>query len=283
MKNYLSILSIKDSIFMIVGSFFASLGMILFLVPNQMVTGGTAGLSLLLHHVMTFFSIGVWMTVINLPLLLLGIKYFGKNYAVKSIITILLISAFVDILKEFLEIKSIVDDDILASVFGGIFIGIGIGLVLKVKSSAGGTTILAAIIASKTHYKAAEVLLFFDGIIILLSYLVFGDIEKVLFSVISIYATAKVIDVLISGRVTKKTVHLVTSKVEDISKEIIKEFGPHGTILKGKNLDTKSDKKMILVVVDAAKIQVLNDIARKYDDEAFLVISDASELHGRGY
>ncbi len=283
MKNYLSFLSIKDSIFIGIGSFFAALGMILFLVPNQMVTGGTAGLSLLLHHTMTFFSIGVWMTLINLPLLLLGIKHFGKSYAIKSIITILFISACVDILKEILEVKAVVNDDVLASIFGGIFIGVGIGLILKAKSSAGGTTILASIIASKTHYKAAEVLLFFDGIIILLSYFVFDDIEKVLFSIISIYSTTKIIDVLMSGRVTKKTVHLVTSKVEDISREIIEEFGPHGTILKGKNLDTKSDKKMILVVIDATKIQVLNDIARKYDDEAFLVISDASELHGRGY
>ncbi len=274
---------IKDSIFIILGSICLSIGVVSFLVPNDMVTGGTAGLSLLLNHSMSFFTIGAWMIIINVPLLLVGIKYFGKIYAIKSIITIFVISAFIDITREVFNLSALSSNDILASIFGGIFIGLGLGLIIKAKSSAGGTTIIAAVVSSKSQYKAAEVLLFFDAIIISLSFLVFSDVDKVLFSVISIYATTKIIDVILSGRVTKKTVHLVTSQVEEISKEIIENFGPYGTILKGYELDKKRDKEMILLVVDTSKIQLLREIAQKYDKDSFLVIADASELHGRGY
>ncbi len=283
MKINFSLSHIVDSIFILLGSVFIAIGLVSFLVPNNMVTGGTAGLSLLLHHSMSFFTIGVWMIIINVPLLLLGIKYFGKLYAIKSIITIIIISAFIDIAKEFLHLSALSSNDILSAIFGGIFIGMGLGLIIKAKSSAGGTTIIAAIVSSKSHYKASEVLFIFDVIIILLSFFVFSDVDKVLFSVISIYSTTKIIDVILSGRSTKKTVHLVSSKIEEISKEIIENFGPYGTILQGYELDKKKNKEMILVVIDASKIQVLREIAQKYDKDSFLVIADASELHGRGY
>ncbi len=274
---------IKDMILISLASVFLSIGVVCFLVPNSMLTGGTAGLSLLLYHSSKFLTIGTWMILINVPLLLIGIKYFGKMYAIKSILTIFIISVFIDIAKEVLQLSALSLDDTIAAIFGGIFIGLGLGMIIKAKSSAGGTTIIAAVISSKTHYKAAEVLLVFDGIIISLSMFVFSNIDKVLFSIISIYVTTKIVDMILSGRNNKKTVHLVSSKIEEISQEIIENFGSYGTILKGYELDKKKDKEMILLVIDSSKIQLLREIAQKYDEESFLVIADASELHGRGH
>lgn len=146
----------------------------------------------------------------------------------------------------------------------------------------GGSSILATIIASKTKYKAAEAMLFIDAAIILFSIYVLGDVDKALWSIVSIYVTAKIIDVILTGRPSKKVVHLVTNKVDVMAKAVRENLEQEGTIINGKNLFNSDDKTMILVVVDVSKIQVLKEIAKKHDPESFLVISEASELLGRG-
>lgn len=268
-------------IYIVLGSIFCSIGVVSFLVPNSLITGGTAGLALLFHH-LSFFTIGTWMFLINVPLVLLGIKYFGKMYAIKSVATIVLISIIIDILNEVIELSPLTNETILASIFGGIFIGLGLGFIIKGKSSAGGSTIIATIIASKTKYKAAEAMLFIDAAVILFSIYVFDDVDKALWSILSIYVTAKIIDVILTGRPSKKVVHLVTNKVELLSKEVRDRLGQEGTILRGKNLFNTNEKTMILIVVEVSKIQILKEIAKEHDPESFLVISEASELLGRG-
>lgn len=271
----------KDFIYIILGAIFLAIGVVSFLLPNNIITGGTAGLSLLLHHISPF-TIGSLMIMINLPLLLLSIKYFGKKYAIKSILTIILISVFIDIMNEFLNLEAATDETILATIFGGIFIGLGLGLVIKGKSSAGGSTIIASIVASKTHYKASEVILLIDALIISLSIYIFNDLEKALWSILSIYVSSRLIDIILSGRPSKKVVHIVTNEVEIVSAQIIERLGEEGTILNGFGLDNEQDKTMILIVVEISKIQVLKDIIKEYDPKSFLVITEASELLGRG-
>jgi len=268
-------------LYIIMGSIFCAIGVVYFLVPNSLITGGTAGLALLLHH-LTPFTIGTWMFLINVPLVLLGTKYFGKMYAIKSVATIVLISILIDVLNEVLKLPAITNETLLGSIFGGIFIGLGIGFIIKGKSSAGGSTIIATIIASKTKYKASEAMLFIDAAVILFSIYVFGDVDKALWSIVSIYASAKVIDVVLTGRPSKKVVHLVTNKVDIVSEEVRKQLGEEGTIVRGKNLFDKDDKTMILIVVEIAKIQVLKEIAKNNDPDSFLIISEASEFLGRG-
>lgn len=268
-------------IYILFGSIFCSIGVVSFLVPSSLITGGTAGLALLLHH-LSFFTIGTWMFLVNVPLVLLGIKYFGKMYAVKSVGTIVLISIIIDFLNEIVKLPSLTNETLLASIFGGIFIGLGLGFIIKGKSSAGGSTIIATIIASKTKYKAAEAMLFIDACVILFSIYVFGDVDKALWSILSIYVTAKVIDVILTGRPSKKVVHLVTNKVDIVADEVRKRLGEEGTIIRGTNLYDKDVKTMILIVVEISKIQVLKEIATQKDKDSFLVISEASEFLGRG-
>lgn len=271
----------KDYIYIILGAAFLAIGVVSFLLPNNIITGGTAGASLLLHHI-TPFTIGSLMVIINLPLILLSVKYFGKKYAIKSILTIILISVFIDVANEVLNLSAATDETILAAIFGGIFIGLGLGFVIKGKSSAGGSTIVATIVASKTHYKASEIILFIDALIISLSIYVFNDIEKALWSILSIYVTSRIIDVILSGRPSKKVVHIVSNKVEKVSEQIIKRLGEDGTILNGSGLYKEQNKTLILIIVEISKIQVLKDIMQEHDPESFLVITEASELLGRG-
>lgn len=270
----------KNYIYIFLGSFCLALSLLAFLLPNSITTGGTPGMALLLSQVSSL-SIASLMILFNIPLVLLGIKFLGKAFAIRTISTIVIISIIVDLLQNVFEIKALVHETLLASVFGGILIGLGIALILKGKSSAGGTTVLASLIASKTEFKQGQVLLFFDAIIIVLSIFIFKDLEKALWSIISIYATAKIVDLLLSGTPSKKVIHLVTSQVSKISQEIEKKLGEEGTIIKGTALDIKSNKTIIFLVVDLNKLQILRNIIQECDKDAFMLIMEASEMLGR--
>jgi uncharacterized membrane-anchored protein YitT (DUF2179 family) len=267
--------------FIILGSLILSLAIVGFFVPNQVITGGTAGLALLLHYI-TPLTIGSLIALINLPLLIVGNKYLGKMFAIRTIITIFLISIFIDFFSQVVNLKPFILDTTLSAIFGGIFVGVGLALVIKGNSSAGGSTILARIISSKTEIKPGQVILIIDSIIVLSSLFIIEDTAKVLWSIISIYITTKVIDVILTGSLNKKVVYLVTQKTEELKQLISQELGPEGTILKGDGLFEGQEKRMILIVVEVTKLQRLRQMVKETDPDGFLIITEASEMLGRG-
>ena len=281
MNNFSTKNEIINYAFIISGSFVLALAVVGFFLPNQMVTGGTAGLALLLHYI-TPFTIGSLIALINLPLLVLGSRYLGKMFAIRTVITIVLISLFIDFLAQIIKLEPFILDTILSSIFGGIFIGLGLALVIKGNSSAGGSTIIAKIISSKTEIKPAQVILVIDTIIILSALFILEDRAKILWSIISIYITSKMIDYILTGSLNKKVVYLVTQKTEELKKLITDELGPEGTIIKGDGLFEGQEKKMILIVVEVTKLQRLRQMVKETDPEGFLIITEASEMIGRG-
>jgi uncharacterized membrane-anchored protein YitT (DUF2179 family) len=281
MNNFSTKNEIINYAFIISGSFVLALAVVGFFLPNQMVTGGTAGLALLLHYI-TPFTIGSLIALINLPLLVLGSRYLGKMFAIRTVITIVLISLFIDFLAQIIKLEPFILDTILSSIFGGIFIGLGLALVIKGNSSAGGSTIIAKIISSKTEIKPAQVILVIDTIIILSALFILDDRAKILWSVISICITSKMIDYILTGSLNKKVVYLVTQKTQELKKLITDELGPEGTIIKGDGLFEGQEKKMILIVVEVTKLQRLRQMVRETDPEGFLIITEASEMLGRG-
>lgn len=282
MNTFFSKAELKNYIFILIGSLFLGLGVVGFFVPNNILTGGTAGLSLLLHYV-TSYTVGSLMIAVNLPLLIIGSKYLGKMFAIRTVITILLISLFIDFFAQVVQMPAFILDTILASIFGGIFIGIGLALVIKGNSSAGGSTIIARIVSSKTEIKPGQVILIIDSLIIFSSLFVFDDTAKVLWSIVSIYITTKVIDMILTGSLNKKVVYLVTNKTDELKIQIREHLGPHGTILNGDGLFEGENKKMILIVVEVTKLQYLRELVKKNDPDGFLIISEASEMLGRDY
>lgn len=270
----------KNYAFILAGSIMLGLGVVWFFVPNQLITGGTAGLSLLLHYV-TPLTIGTLMITVNIPLLVIGIKYLGKMFALRTVITIVLISIIIDLFIEVVHLEPFVIDTILASLFGGIFIGVGLALVIKGNSSAGGSTIIARIVSSKTEIKPGQVILIIDTLIVLSALLIFDDNVRVLWSVVSIYITTKVIDMILTGSLNKKVVYLVTNNVETLKVKIREELGEHGTILNGDGLYDNEKKKMILLVVEVSKLQYLRELVKLNDPDGFLIITEANEMLGR--
>ena len=280
MNNIFSKGELKNYAFIISGAFILALAVVGFFVPNQVITGGTAGLALLLHYI-TPLTIGTLIALVNLPLLIIGMKYLGKMFAIRTIFTIVIISLFIDLLAHIVHLEAFIIDTTLSAIFGGIFVGVGLALVIKGNASAGGSTIVARIVSSKTEIKPGQVILIIDSLIVLSSLFIIDDTAKVLWSVISIYITTKVIDFILTGSLNKKVVYLVTQKTEELKTLIREELGPEGTILNGDGLFEGQNKKMILIVVEVTKLQILRQMIREVDPDGFLIITEATEMLGR--
>jgi uncharacterized membrane-anchored protein YitT (DUF2179 family) len=269
-------------VYVLLGTMSMAFAVVCFLSPNNMVTGGGIGIALILHYIITSLTIGTLIMLVSVPFILLGFIYFGKQYTFKTLLAMLSTSFFTDFFREFLHLKPLTDDVLLAAIFGGIFIGLGVGLVIKGRSSTGSTSVVGEIVAMKSKFKASEVLLSIDVTIMFAYIFVYGDLKKALYSMIGVYVTAKVIDVILTGRPSKKVVKIVSNNVEALTEQIRERIEEHGTIFTGIGLHhQKQTKTMILVTVEMSKIQLLKDIIREYDPEAFLIISEASEFLGR--
>ncbi len=272
---------IKNNILILLGALSMGLAVVLFFLPNNFTTGGTPGMAILLHHI-TGFPIGVMVFVINLPLLIWGAKALGKAFAIKTIGVIFFIALFIDVFTYFFSGLLITNDILLASIFGGIFMGLGLGLIIKAGASAGGFTIVAKVLQSP-YVKPAQIILVTDVIIVLSSIYVFNDIEKALWSIISIYFTAKTIDVVLTGTLSTKVIHITSLKAEQLSDAITDSLGVKGTVLDGKSLYSKRDKKLIFLVLDVKKLPQLKTIIKDIDKDAFMIVMEASEMLGRGH
>ena len=275
-------IEMKNYAFIVLGSLFLSFGVVLFFIPNALVTGGTSGMAILLHYLLGLPT-GSMMVAVNAPLLLLGAKYLGHAFTFRSIVTIVLSSLFIDLFNEVLHVSALTKDVILASLFGGVSVGVGLGLVLSGNASAGGSTILAKIIASKTSIKASSVILAIDVMIIIAIALIFKNIDLALWSLVSIYISAKSIDMFLSRGPSKKVVHIVSSKIDALCEAIVLHVGEEGTIVQGESIFEHNTKQMIFLVVENRKIPALKTLVQSIDNDAFVVVMEASELLGRGH
>ncbi len=263
------------------GTFIMAISVVCFLSPNGLITGGGTGISLILHYLFNSMTLGTLLFCISVPFIILGYIYFGKFYTIKTFFALFMTSFFIDLFREVLKIKPFTNDILLGAIFGGLFLGLGVGLVIKGRSSTGSTSVLGDIAALKTRYKTAEVLLVLDVAIMIAYILTYQDITKALYSTLGVYITAKTVDRILTGRPSRKIIHIVSNNVESLSKEIRERIEEHGTIIMGEGLHHGQQKTVIMLCVDAAKIQLLKDIIEEFDPEAFLIIAEAAEFFGR--
>ncbi len=273
---------LKRYLYIAIGASLLAIGVVLFLIPNQIVSGGTPGISILLNY-FTGIPAGILMFAVNVPLVLISLKFIGKGFAIRTIFSIMVSSSVVDILREYFEVTGWTNEPILASIFGGVAIGLGLGFIIAGNASAGGPSIIARIVADKMGWKQANVIIALDIIIVIIAGIVFASTESALWSLISVYTTGRSMDMLMSGRPSKKVVHISSKNVEIITQYIIDELGIEGTILEGLGFDFQEKRKIIMIVADNSKIRTLREIVKQHDKDGFLVIMEASELLGRGH
>ncbi|MGB0391661.1 MAG: YitT family protein [Salibacteraceae bacterium] len=264
----------------LLGSFFLALGMIGFLAPNQIATGGTAGLAIVLNHVINL-PIGILMLLVNIPLLLVSVKLLGRSFAFKSIFAIVSITVIIDLLGEVIHITALSNDSLLATLYGGIAVGLGLGLIFKGGGSAGGGTIIARIVTQKTDFKTGHVILVLDAIVVISAGVVFESVELALWSMISIFVASKLIDLILTGRPTEKIVHISSSKnLKLLSQEIISSLGVGGTLVSGQDLSVNEKKDVIFITIERNRLSALKELVYQFDNQARMVVMEAAELLG---
>ena len=277
-----ALLELKNYSLILTGSLFLAIGMVGFLAPNKIATGGTAGLAIVMHHLVSI-PIGVLMLLINIPLLAVSVKYLGKWFAFKTAAAIISIAVFVDVLAEFVKVPVLSAEPLLATLYGGVAVGAGLGLIFKGGGSAGGGTIIAKIVTSKLDMKTGQVILILDSVVVVSAGIVFESIELALWSMISIFAASKVVDLVLTGRPSQKIVHISSFKnLEELSKKIVLLLNVTGTIVEGNDLSISENKHIIFITIDRNRISALKELVYECDPEARMVVMEAAELLGTG-
>ncbi len=267
----------------LIGAFIMASGYVLFISPYKIVPGGVYGIGIILYHLMDL-PIGLTGLALNIPLAIIGVKLLGPRFGVKTVVGFFLVSGFIDGIEMWYGSEPLVEGDpLLSSIFGGVFIGLGLGLIFKARATSGGTSILAMIMTKYTRIPIGQSLAIVDALVVGLALLSFGDWTIPLYSLIVIFITGKVIDVVMEGFSYEKTLFIVSNKYEEISQKILKDMNRGGTLIEGKGMYKKDEKKIIFVNVTRREMAVLHDYINDIDPDAFVTVIEASEILGKGF
>ena len=264
----------------VLGCLIAACSINLFVVPSHLLTGGVTGIAMIVYY-LAELPIGLQTLAYNIPLLIASYKLLGKNYTIDVIIGTVIFSICLDATK-FLGTYAPVNDLMLASVYGGIFNGIGYGIVFRMNGSTGGFDILGAIVKKYYSMNMGTVIFGFNCVIVTIAGVLFG-IEPAMFTLICMYTNSIMTDKVIAGLNRSKTVLIVSEKSKEISDGIMNELGRGVTFLHGQGAFSGDERNIVMVVVSLTQIAKLKIIGHALDRNAFMLIMSASEVVGRGF
>lgn len=265
----------KRIVMIITGAVLMAMGIELFLVPNQLLDGGIVGISIILSH-LTGLQIGLFIFLLNIPFFFIGYKQIGKTFALSTVLGITVLS----ICTYFLHpVARFTDDLLLATVFGGIVLGIGVGLVIRYGGSLDGTEILAILFSTKTAFSVGEIIMFFNLMIFTIAGFVFTW-EQAMYSVLAYFIAYKTIDIVIQGLDESKSVYIISDFVDEVGEAIIDRLGRGVTYLHGEGAYTGDKKKIIFTVITRLEEAKLKTIVEDIDPLAFVAIGNIAEVRG---
>ncbi|MEB2280630.1 YitT family protein [Lysinibacillus xylanilyticus] len=270
--------SIVEYMYVIVGAAIIAIGFNVFLLPNQVASGGVSGISTILHGLFGW-NPGFIQYAFNIPLFIAGIVVLGKKFGIKSFIGTITLPFIVLLTNSW---GPWTDNPLLGALFGGIVVGLGIGLVFKGNASTGGTDLLAQIITKYTGISLGTSVLLIDGIIAISAAIVF-DLEKGLYALIGLYVTTKTIDIIQLGLSQSKMVYIITMKQDEVRDAIYAEIDRGVTKLPAIGGYTREARPVLMVVVYQTEFTKLKQLIKNVDPSAFIIVSDAYEVLGEGF
>ncbi len=264
----------------IIGNLLCSIAINSFYIPNGMLSGGISGISILFNYLGNIPT-GLTAFVLNIIILIIGLKRLDKDYAIYGFISMITFSVMVT-LTEFITSYFIVEDILLATVFGGIINGLGMGIMIKNKAPQGGFDIIAIILKKKYNINVGSGLMIINTFLISLSSLIFGY-SRAMYTIIAMFIGYKVLDKVQIGFNNMKEIMIISDKPETITKEIIEKLGRGVTYIEGEGAYTNADKKIIMCIISSQEIVKIKDIIGVIDKEAFIIINEVVEVIGRGF
>ena len=256
-------------------------GIYAFTAPNQIAPGGVTGLATVVND-FTGFPIGAMVTVFNVPLLLIGFKMLGKEFLVNTLFSTVFFNLQMDYLYPLLPVYE--GNKLLAAIFGGVFIGIGLALVFMSGGSTGGTDIICKIIQQKKpHISFGTIVFIADLTVISIAAIAYRSMEAALYAVIAMFVSTKAIDGLIYGTNVRKLIFIVSKHSEELSRIIAHDLYRGCTLLHGKGAYTGEQKEVVLCACKTSEFYKLKHMVKRVDPEAFMVVTDSGEVFGEGF
>ncbi|WP_379971253.1 YitT family protein [Ectobacillus sp. sgz5001026] len=265
----------KRAFFVTIGAILMAVGLEVFLIPNNVIDGGITGIAIMLAHI-TGLPLGVFIFIINLPFFFIGYKQIGKTFAVSTLYGIIVLSISTGLLH---TVPKLTGDILLATVFGGVLAGIGVGLVIRNGGSLDGTEITAILINSRVPFSVGEIIMFFNIFILGSAGFVFGW-DRAMYSLMAYFIAFRTIDVVILGLDESKSAWIISDHHQEIGEAILARLGRGVTYLSGEGAYTGDDKKVIFAVISRLEEAKLKSIVEEKDPNAFLAVANIAEVRG---
>ncbi|MFM1653474.1 YitT family protein [Brevibacillus sp. B_LB10_24] len=269
---------LQKFIFITLGAVLMALALEVFLVPNAIIDGGITGVSIILSKV-TSVSLGIFIFVLNLPFFILGRRQIGRTFAFSTLYGIAVMSVSTALLH---DVQPFTNEKILAVLFGGLILGLGVGLVLRFGGSLDGTEIVAILISKKTNIPVGQIIMFINVFIFIVAGFVFGW-DSAMYSIFTYYIASRVMDVVVEGWDESKSVTIISGEYEEISQAIMDRLGRNTTFFYGKGGFSKEDTQIIFCVVNRLEVAKLKAIVQEFDKKAFIAIEHVSDVLGGNF
>jgi uncharacterized membrane-anchored protein YitT (DUF2179 family) len=266
----------------ILGSIIMGIGYSLFLIPHHFVPGGVSGIAMIVNY-FTRLPLGALIMVLNIPVFIVGIKIMGRRYGLASLLGMVISSVLIDFFHEVVRIKSATGNSILAAIYGGFMLGVGLGLVFRGRASTGGSDILGQILNRWTGMPVGIAIMLIDFFVISASGVAFRQLEAPLYGYIVLFISSRVIDMILEGWNYTKLVIITSTRNEEIQDFILNTLDRGGTALKSRTLYLGREGETILTVIHRKQLADLRQYIKSIDPNAFVIINDTYAVLGKGF
>lgn len=267
----------------LIGNFLLAVSVACFVVPNEILAGGVAGIAVALHPVLPFIDTTLLINIETIGLFIIGTICLGKGFFVKTLLSTICYPIFLNFLTVLVQGRVFTESPIIASLYAGILMGLGVGIVFRTGSSTGGTDIPALLMEKYFHMPLHVACLIVDGAAVILGITTYS-VETALIGLIAVYMQSFMVDKAIAfGGQKTKSIMVVSDKYEEILVSISKEIDRGATLLHGEGAYSRKNKKIILCVVDNKQYPKLNILVNDIDENAFLIVHEAHEVTGNGF
>ena len=282
LTNLFSSKLLKSYALILGGTFCMAVAYVYFISPFKIVPGGVYGIAIVLHHLYGL-NTGILAFVFSIPLVIIGVMNFGWKFFFRTFWGVVLTAFFTWLLTVINGDLQLVHNALLSTIYGGVFLGLGVGMVFKTKSTVGGSDVIAQVLSKHIRMPLSRAQVLVDGAIVLVGFVAFKDLEIPLYSWLVIFIMGKVIDFVLTGFSDDKSVFIISDKHTLIRERLLEEIGRGGTYLHGSGMFNGAEKKVIFTVVSRRELIHLMEIVHQVDDQAFMTVVDASEILGKGF
>ncbi len=273
---------LKNAFLILLGCAISGLAYALFLIPHHFVPGGVSGIAIIINYFATL-PVGALIVLLNVPVFLLGLKTMGKRYVLNSLAGMVVSAVFIDFFNKVLKLPPATSNPVLASIYGGVMLGVGLGIVFRGRASTGGSDIIGMVLSKYTGMPLGYAIMVTDFIVISASGFALHSLEAPLYGYLVLFLSTKVIDLILEGWNYSKLVLITSTRTDEIAEFILHGLDRSGTALHSRSLYLNREGEIILTVIHRKQLADLRTFIKKTDPEAFVIINDTYDVLGKGF